>query len=100
MQNSQGENPNRLEIYRADGSPVFSRDFQYAYTGADIDGERVILYNENSCRVYTMSGKLKFTGTFDFPVSKVRNGRFSNSLIVTGPQNMKEIRLQTGGQYQ
>lgn len=100
VDNPEGENPYRLEVYRPDGKQVFSKVFQYQYTNADIDGEHVFLYNEDSCRVYNMSGRLKFSGTFDFPVTKIRNGRFPNTLIVTGPQNMKEIRLQIGGQYQ
>lgn len=94
VSNEDGENPDRLEIYTPDGSLVFSEPFHYQYTHADIDGDRVILYNEESCRVYNMSGRLKFEGTFDFTVSKIRNGRFPNTLIVTGPTNMKEIRLQ------
>lgn len=94
VNNAEGENPDRMNIYNPDGSLVFSEAFHYQYTQADIDGERVILYNEDSCRVYDMSGRLKFEGTFDFPVSKIRNGRFPNTLLVTGPQNMKEIRLQ------
>jgi hypothetical protein len=98
--NPEGENPYRLDIYKPNGKLVFSKDFQYQYTHADIDGNHVILYNEDSCRVYNMSGRLKFAGTFDFPISRIRNGRFPNTLIVTGPQNMKEIKLQIGGQYQ
>ncbi len=100
VDNPEGENPDRLDIYKPDGKLVFSKGFHYQYTHADIDGDHVILYNEDSCRVYNMSGRLKFSGAFDFPISKVRNGRFPNTLIVTGPQNMKEIRLQIGGQYQ
>lgn len=90
----EGENPQRLELYKPDGSLIFSKGFQFQYTHADIDGDKVILYNEDSCRVYNMSGRLKFSATFDFTISKIRNGRFPNTLIVTGPQNMKEIRLQ------
>jgi hypothetical protein len=100
VDNPEGESPYRLDVYKANGNLVFSKDFQYQYTHADIDGEHVILYNEDSCRIYSMSGRLKFAGTFDFPLSKIRNGRLPNTLIVTGPQNMKEIRLQIGGQYQ
>lgn len=100
VDNPEGENPYRLDVYKANGDHVFSKGFQYQYTSADIDGDHVFLYNEDSCRVYNMSGRLKFSGTFDFSVSKIRNGRFPNTLIVTGPQNMKEIRLQIGGQYQ
>lgn len=94
VNNTDGENPDRMNVYNPDGTLVFSEAFHYQYTQADIDGEHVILYNEDSCRVYNMSGRLKFEGTFDFPISKIRNGRYPNTLLVTGPQNMKEIRLQ------
>ena len=100
VDNPEGENPYRLDVYKSNGNLVFSKEFQYQYTHADIDGNQVFLYNEDSCRVYNMSGRLKFSTTFDFPISKIRNGRFPNTLLVTGPQNMKEIRLQIGGQYQ
>ena len=94
VNNSDGENPERLEVYSQTGELVFSVPFNYQYTHADIDGDKVILYNEDSCRIYTMSGRLKFSGTFDFSVAKIRSGRFPNTLIVTGPENMQEIRLQ------
>ncbi|MDW2797064.1 DUF5711 family protein [Clostridium boliviensis] len=100
LNNSEGENEYKLNVYKSNGNLVFTSGFQYQYTHADIDGNLVILYNEDSCRVYNMSGRLKFSSTFDFPISKIRGGRLPNTLIVTGPQNMKEIRLQIGGQYQ
>lgn len=95
--NTEGENPQRMNIYKPDGSLVFTKPFHYPYTHADIDGKLVILYNENSCRIYNMSGRLKFSGTFDFPITKIRQGRFPGTLIVSGPRDMKEIRLQLGG---
>lgn len=92
--NSEGEEEYTLQVYRSSGDKVFSVPFSYAYTSADIDSSRVILYNENSCQVYNMNGKLKFAGEFDFSVSRIRSGRLPNSLILTGPQIMKEIVLK------
>ena len=54
----------------------------------------IILYNEDSCRIYNMSGTEKFDATFDFPVSKIRKGRFPGTLVVTGPQQMQELKLR------
>ena len=94
VDNTSG-NPNRLDIYTTDGKKVCSVDFDYNYTGVQIDGERVILYNEESCRVYNMDGHLKFDGQLDFPVSCVRAGKnHMNSLIVAGSDVMKEIKLK------
>ena len=41
-----------------------------------------------------MSGTEKFDATFDFPVSKIRKGRFPGTLVVTGPQQMQELKLR------
>lgn len=89
-----GENPNRMDIYRKNGELVLSQEFNYEYRTADIEGELIFLYNEDSCKVYSMTGVEKLSATFDFPVSKIRRGRFPNTLIVAGPSDMKEIKMQ------
>lgn len=94
VRNNTGEYSNRLEVFSADGKHVFSKEFSYEYTEALIDGELVILYNEDSCRIFNMAGVEKLYATFDFPISMVRMGRFSNTLLLTGPQMMREVRLR------
>lgn len=94
VRNTAGEYESRLEVFQADGSPVLTKEFTYDYTEADIDGELIILYNENSCRIFNMAGVEKLYAAFDFPVSRIRKGRFPNTLVVTGPQQMREIKLQ------
>lgn len=89
-----GEMPNRMDIYKINGDKVFSEEFDYQYIHADIDGERVILYNEDSCKVYNMSGVEKFSSQLDIQVNKITTGSFPNTLILTGTQTMKEIKLQ------
>ena len=58
------------------------------------DGDLVLLYNESACVAYNMTGTEKFNGTFDFTVSKVSAGRYPGTLLVTGPQMIKEIKLR------
>lgn len=94
VKNNSGEYANRVEIYKKSGEPVMKKDFTYDYTSVDIDGDLVILYNEDSCKIYNMSGVLKLYASFDFTVSKIRRGSFPNTLVVTGPQLMKEIKLR------
>lgn len=94
VKNNSGEYANRMEIYKKSGELVMKRDFTYDYTAVDIDGDLVILYNEDSCKIYNMSGVLKLYASFDFTVSKIRRGSFPNTLVVTGPQQMKEIKLR------
>lgn len=92
--NNDGEGEKRLEVFRADGSHVMSRKFTYDYVHADIDGELIFLYNDNSCRIYNMAGVEKLDATFDFPVIKIRRGRMPGTLLVMGPQQMREIKLK------
>ena len=92
---STSGSPYRLDVYNTDGKKVTSIDFDYAYTGALIDGDRLILYNEESCRVYNLDGHEKFNGQFDYSVSLVRAGKNrTNSLITAGSEVMKEINLR------
>lgn len=93
VRNTNGEYGSRLEVYKKDGTHVLSKEFNYEYTHADLDDDLIILYNDDSCRIYNMSGTQKLEATFDFPVSKIRKGRFPNTLVVTGPQQMRELKL-------
>lgn len=88
-------NPYRMDVYATDGKLAASIDFDYNYTGAKIDGEKILLYNEESCRFYDMEGHMKFEGRFDFAVSCVRGSKkHMSSLIVAGGEVMKEIKLK------
>lgn len=88
-------NPSRLDIYDTNGKQVSSFDFDYPYSGVQIDGDLVILYNEESCMVYNINGHKKFESQFDFNVSCVRGGkRHLNSLIIAGSDKMQEIKLK------
>lgn len=92
--NVDGGNPYALKIFDKQGASVFTQTFHYQYTGFDIDGGMVLLYNDSSCQVFNMTGTEKYNGTFDFTVSKVSAGRFPGTLLVMGPQIMEEIKLQ------
>ena len=94
VQNNSGEFANRLEVYKKNGDFVMSRDFTYEYTDVDIDDDYIILHNEDSCRIFNMAGVEKLYATFDFTISRIRKGSLPNTLVVTGPQMMKEIKLQ------
>lgn len=94
VDNPSGEYDYRLDVYKADGSTAFSKEFNFQYRQLDIDGDFVIMYNENSCVVYSMSGKERFSGEFDFTISKVTRGAAFNSLIITGGDTMRELRLK------
>lgn len=94
VDNPEGEYNYRMDIYSAGGKLQFSRPFSFPYKEICIDGDRVILYNENSCEVYNMSGKCRFSGSFDFTFSAVRAGRMENELIFTGGDTIQCVQLK------
>lgn len=89
-----GEYDSRLSVYHADGTLAFSKEFTYSWQNIDIDGDFVLLYNDNSCRIYSTSGKDRFSGEFDFSVAKITRGSRFNSLLLTGGDTMREIHLK------
>lgn len=90
----EGEYDSRLSLFGADGTSLFTTDFTYAWQKLDIEKDMVLLYNDNSCRIYGTSGKERFAGEFEFPVSKITRGKRFNSLIVSGGDRMRELRLK------
>lgn len=92
--NMEGGDPYRMRIFGVDGAPVLDQTFNFQYSGMNIDGDLVLLYNDSGCQAYNTRGVQKFTGSFDFTVSRVSAGRFPGTLLVVGPQMMKEIKLQ------
>ncbi len=83
----------RMDVYKPDGSEVFSREFSYDYTRISAEDDMIILYNDDSCRIYNQYGNLKYEGAFDYTVSKITKGKMRNQIIVTGPQIMQELLL-------
>ncbi len=94
VENPEGEADYRLDVYSAGGKLKFSKPVSFQYKEIDIDGDMVILYNENSCEIYNMSGKCRFSGSFDFTFSAVRAGKMENELIFTGGDTVRSIRLK------
>lgn len=94
VKNNSGDFANRMEIYKKSGELVIKKNFTYDYKQVDIDGDLVIMYNQDSCKIYNMAGVMKLYTSFDFTVSKIRQGSFHNTLVVTGPKMMKKIKLR------
>lgn len=92
--NSAGPEPEKLVVYQANGTKVFETGLDYSYTSGNIDGEYVILYNDNSCKIYNMKGVEKFGGELDFQISHITCGSLSNQFILTGPQKMQAITFR------
>ena len=81
-------------VYRSDGTKEFETGVDYAYLSGNIDGDYVILYNDNSCKIYNMRGVEKFSGEVDFQISQITCGARPNQFILIGMQKMMAITLR------
>ncbi len=88
-----GENDYRMDVYKASGDEMFSEEFSYDYSQVDAEGDMIILYNEDSCRIYNRYGNLKYEGTFDHTVAKITKADMPDQIIVTGAGIMQELLL-------
>ena len=91
--NSEGSDPYRLLIYDGDGREKLDQTFDFPYTDLSIEDDSIFLYNDSGCQVYNMRGTLKFSGELDMTVSGMMKGTLPGTLLVLGPQSIREIRL-------
>ncbi|MEY8337616.1 DUF5711 family protein [Lachnospiraceae bacterium 62-35] len=94
VQDMMGSGNYRMDVYDLKGDEIFSKEFDYQYQGIQISGESVILYNENTCKIFNMHGVEKFSGELDIAPDIIVGGSQADTLIVTGQQIMKEIKLE------
>ena len=90
---TEGEDPYRLLVYRSSGRTEVDQTFDFPYTDLSIEDDSIFLYNDSGCQVYNMRGTLKFSGELDMTVSGMMKGTLPGTLLVLGPQSIREIRL-------
>ncbi|SFG15708.1 DUF5711 family protein [Oribacterium sp. WCC10] len=88
-----------MTIYRVNGQTVFSVPVSFNVTGFDIDNGMVFLYNDKNLRVYDMRGNIKYDGSLDRPVSKVKAvtksaGPFGMDILVGSSGFMESVKLK------
>lgn len=92
--NESGTEPYRMEVYRANGTLVFQKEFAFPYKHAAVSGDHVLLWNEKEFEIYNMKGTRKFHGGLDFEILRISKGKKPQSYIVAGFQEMAEISLK------
>ncbi len=91
---SSGEHDSRLHVYSVTGQEVSDTGFTYAWQDIAVDGDFVILRRDEACRIIGVNGKERFDGEFEFGVSVISRGSRANSLLMTGGNTVREIRLK------
>ena len=94
LNTNEGEMPYRLVVYKANGTQLSSVDFDFPYTSFEIDGNNILLYNENACRVYSLRGHELLAADFPAPVSAVRRGSLPGELLAIGDGRLMKLKMK------
>lgn len=94
LSTNSGEEPYRLELYKANGSKLAEASFSFPYTKFAIEGSQVLLYNESDCRIYNLQGREILSAAFPGPVSAVTKAGLPGQYLLFGSEGLMKVRLQ------
>ncbi|MBE6014346.1 MAG: hypothetical protein E7241_03140 [Lachnospiraceae bacterium] len=63
--NPGSDKPYHAEIYKSNGTRIGNFDLDTVYDSYAFSGENILAYNDNDCKLYSMSGAVKFNYTFE-----------------------------------
>ncbi|MFI3173386.1 MAG: DUF5711 family protein [Eubacteriales bacterium] len=84
---------NEMVVYDIKGNLLFAKEFTGEYRNASIEGNQIILYEGENCRIFTRTGIEKFVGEMKMELSGVFPVFGVNKYIIVGNEGMKEVRL-------
>lgn len=94
LNTNSGEMPYRLVVYKANGTELASVDFDFPYTSFAVDGNYILLYNENACRIFDLRGHELLAAEFPVPVSALRRSGAFGELLAVGDGKMMKLKMK------
>ena len=88
-----GEAPYKLEVYRDNGSVVFTKNINSEFTYFDIDDTNIYFGLEGSgLKIYNMSGVLKVDINIETNIEYIKKGSLFGRYIIFGKSGIQEIQ--------
>ena len=91
--NTKGKSQYTLELFNKRGESVGSVNFSMQYMDIAISGDKVYIYNEQQCQIYTVSGHRLFDGTFGRSIRAMIPGAGLSDLLVVTEGEVDSVRL-------
>lgn len=81
-------------IYDLSGDRIYEGELSMKYKNIKLDGDNILIYDENNLIVQTVTGKLKFEGEFENGINEVigLNGKYK--YILVSSESIDEIKLK------
>ncbi len=82
-----------IYVYDNNGREEFSRELDFDYTKAEFSGNYLLLYNSSECRIFSLSGRERFSGTIDGGITKMIMTGDTSCLVFSGTA-LKRVRFR------
>ncbi len=84
----------KMTMYNSSGRKLMTRYFDMEYTDVKISGGEVILYNNSDMEIYTVSGKKKFSGSYEKRIQDVIRAGSSGKYTIVTPDSTDLIKIR------
>lgn len=93
--NINGEVPYRLEVYRDNGSILFSKDINLEFTYFDIDEDNIYFsLAESELKIYNMAGILKLDTSIETSIKYIEKSSLFSRYTIFDKSSIQEIQLK------
>lgn len=83
-ENKDGVTKYYMDLYNIEGEKEDTLEFDCEYTDIVITEKTILIYNKNEWNVYTIGGRMKFSGTYENNIRKIiPTNHIENYMIVT-----------------
>lgn len=84
---------NELRVYNKSGRTVLSETFKGEYTTAKLINDQVLMYDENACMIFNVSGIKMFEGNTDEPIMELFPITGVHKYLLISSNGVQEVRL-------
>lgn len=84
----------KMSVYRSNGHKMMTKYFDLDYTEIRISDGEVILYNNSDMEIYTVSGKKKFSGSYEKRIQDVMRSGSSKKYTIVTPDSTDLIKIR------
>ena len=88
----------KLRVYDRTGKMVTEFETDFAYTGANFSGGRIVLYNSLHCEIYNLYGDLKYEAAVGADIRWLSCLSEDRILVIDG-QTVREIKLESAAKW-
>lgn len=88
----------RLCVYDQTGKKVTEFETEFAYTGANFSGGRIVLYNSLRCEIYNLYGDLKYEAAIGTDIRWLSCVSEDTMVLIDG-QTVQEVKLESAAKW-